>query len=110
VKTRDFSFFRKGKKIFTRVQSIVLKKRHLGLGVGCPHPNPNPHPNTLTPKGTYPKPIPKYSKKPIPIPRDVLEKKSLGGRDFFQRQEAFASNKITYNVLKIRTFLKLFEK
>jgi len=27
-----------------------------------------PHPNTLTPKGTYPKPIPKYSKNPTPIP------------------------------------------
>jgi hypothetical protein len=33
--------------------------------VGCPHPNPNPHPNTLTPEGTYPKPIPKYSKEPL---------------------------------------------
>jgi len=30
--------------------------------------NPDPDPNTETPKGTYPKPIPKYSKKPIPIP------------------------------------------
>ena len=52
-----------------------------GSGCGLDTQNPHPDPKTQTPKGTYPKPIPKYSKNPIPIPKthtQILKKiKSL---------------------------------
>ena len=71
------------RNFFDLQNAVKLNEYFVWIGSGCGFwvSNPHPDPNTQTPKGTYPKPIPKYSKNPIPIPKthtQILKKnKSL---------------------------------